>query len=192
MDTKTFLKEFDADRANSRSNGRVRVVYMDGREAVFDSVSQVAGNPRGSMIHKAIRKNGPVPFLGIKSVSMISRKPPRTPSGDVERIRTKLMDRPIDERQAHLNLSEPCIPITKKMTARNVRYYVGDLLARFLGTPRFLRPTLACHACHNSTCRNPRHIYWGTYKENYADAVADGALKSEGGKFVGRVKATDR
>jgi len=34
---------------------------------------------------------------------------------------------------------------------------------------------LVCHACHNSKCSNPNHLYWGTSSENCLDARNNGA-----------------
>ena len=36
---------------------------------------------------------------------------------------------------------------------------------------------LACHRCNNKKCVNPDHIYDGTYKSNFEDAVRCGATK---------------
>jgi hypothetical protein len=33
---------------------------------------------------------------------------------------------------------------------------------------------LALHRCNQPLCYNPQHLYWGTRKQNAADAVADG------------------
>lgn len=35
---------------------------------------------------------------------------------------------------------------------------------------------LACHTCHNRKCCNPNHLYEGTYKNNYDDAVQRGTM----------------
>jgi len=74
-------------------------------------------------------------------------------------------------RQAHLILTEPCIE-----RGGNSENYRG-LLAHLLNTsiPSGQRVHL-CHACHNSRCGNPNHLYWGTPKENTQDRMANGDL----------------
>ena len=34
----------------------------------------------------------------------------------------------------------------------------------------------ACHSCGNKKCINPRHVYWGTRKNNYDDAIEIGEM----------------
>jgi hypothetical protein len=73
------------------------------------------------------------------------------------------------QRQSHLKLDEPCIE-----RGGNSENYRG-LLAHLLDTsiPKGQRIHL-CHACHNSKCGNPHHLYWGTSKENTADRMTNG------------------
>jgi hypothetical protein len=71
-------------------------------------------------------------------------------------------------RQDHLNLDDPCLE--RGGISTNHR----GVLAQYLNTPIYGRPADLCHACHNDKCSNPKHLYWGTRKENVADARSNG------------------
>lgn len=75
------------------------------------------------------------------------------------------------ERQAHIDLSDNCIEI-----GGNSPRFRG-LLAHHLKTtiPKGMKVHL-CHACNNDKCSNPNHLYWGTPRENYFDAIAKGTM----------------
>lgn len=75
----------------------------------------------------------------------------------------------LSDRQAHLKLNEDCVE-RETSTKYNGNEYRG-LLAHILNTtiPTGMQ-IHACHACSNSKCGNPNHLYWGTVKENKADA----------------------
>lgn len=80
------------------------------------------------------------------------------------------IQRPLADRRAHLKLTEACVEIGTTYS----REYRG-LLAHFLKTTLPLKKeAVLCHACHNSGCSNPRHLYWGTFSDNLNDAVANG------------------
>lgn len=79
-------------------------------------------------------------------------------------------------RQIHLKLDEPCLE--RGGDSENFR----GLLAYYLETtiPAGHKIHL-CHACNNGKCSNPKHLYWGTSRENIQDAIASGAKKSRKG-----------
>lgn len=78
---------------------------------------------------------------------------------------------PQTERQNHINLSESCLE--RGGISTNHR----GVLAQFLNTPIYGKPADLCHACHNDKCSNPRHLYWGTRKENITDSKNNGTWK---------------
>ncbi len=60
-----------------------------------------------------------------------------------------------------------------------------------LGEPPEDKP-LALHApgaCHNRSCFNPRHLYWGNQKDNRADTIIDGTEVR--GEKHGKAKLTE-
>lgn len=71
---------------------------------------------------------------------------------------------PKEERQEHLKLDEPC-------TERGGQsMYLKGLLAHIHNTTIPSGKKIhVCHACHNSACSNPNHLYWGTASENALD-----------------------
>jgi hypothetical protein len=75
------------------------------------------------------------------------------------------------ERQLHLDLNDRC-----KERGGNSTNHRG-VLAQYLDTPIYGRPADLCHACHNDKCSNPKHLYWGTRKENTQDAINNGTFK---------------
>lgn len=46
--------------------------------------------------------------------------------------------------------------------------------------------------CHNRACFNPRHLYWGSQKENMDDKIIDGTNKHAIGEDHGRAKLTEK
>jgi len=84
------------------------------------------------------------------------------------------IQRPIEERQHHLDLGEACIEIGGRLSTE-----FRGLLAHCLKTtiPNNGK-ILLCHGCGNGKCSNPRHLYWGTHGENLRDAFEHGARKS--------------
>ena len=63
-------------------------------------------------------------------------------------------------RCAHLQLSEQCCERGGNSTNHK------GVLAQFLNTTIPSGRILLCHACNNDKCSNPKHLYWGTDKEN--------------------------
>jgi hypothetical protein len=76
-----------------------------------------------------------------------------------------------DVRTAHLQLDEECIERGGNSTVHR------GVLAEYLNTNLPSKVDL-CHACHNDKCSNPKHLYWGTRKENVQDAKSIGHWKS--------------
>jgi hypothetical protein len=70
----------------------------------------------------------------------------------------------LEVRQQHLNLNESCI------YRGGYSYQFRGLLAHYLDTtiPNG-HQAHAAHACHDSECCNPNHLYWATASENCKD-----------------------
>jgi hypothetical protein len=73
---------------------------------------------------------------------------------------------PKAERQKHIDLTEAC------MERGGISTQHRGVLVQYLDLTFPQGRTLLCHACGNGGCSNPRHMYWGTDKENI---VEDGA-----------------
>jgi hypothetical protein len=73
---------------------------------------------------------------------------------------TEFITRTREERRKHLNLSEPCCERGGNSTNHK------GVLAQYLDTTIPSGRILLCHACNNDKCSNPKHLYWGTDKEN--------------------------
>jgi hypothetical protein len=67
---------------------------------------------------------------------------------------------PREDRRAHLNLEELCCERGGNSTNHK------GVLAQYLDTTIPSGRILLCHACNNNKCSNPKHLYWGTDKEN--------------------------
>ena len=76
----------------------------------------------------------------------------------------KYISLPKKERQKHLDLSTPCIE-----RGGNSTNYRG-VLAQYLDTViPMARSAILAHACNNSKCSNPKHLYWATDRENIVE-----------------------
>ena len=112
--------------------------------------------------------------FGIKSVSYEYINDPAT-----------YMDKPIDERQAHLDMSTDCDFEWRDqdISCSGKSYAIRRHLGKFLGTGDVIKynngtkieSAHAAHYCHNGPrsheigCKNVLHIYWATRIENYKD-----------------------
>lgn len=65
-----------------------------------------------------------------------------------------------EERKAHIDLEEPCLERGGNSTNHK------GVLAQYLDTTIPSGRILLCHSCNNERCSNPKHLYWGTDKEN--------------------------
>jgi hypothetical protein len=77
------------------------------------------------------------------------------------------------ERTKHLDLSTECREVGGNSTA------FKGLLSHELGvTIPSSSKILLCHKCHNGKCSNPKHLYYGTPKENIEDQKENGTWMS--------------
>jgi len=70
-----------------------------------------------------------------------------------------------EERRAHLDLDDSCCERGGNSTKHK------GVLAQYLDTTIPSGRILLCHACNNSKCSNPKHLYWGT---DYDNIIIDG------------------
>jgi len=77
-----------------------------------------------------------------------------------------------EERQSHLDLNENCIEIG----GHSSTCFKGLLAYHLQTTIPTRNKIVLCHACNNQKCSNVKHLYWGTYRDNYDDYIATGAL----------------
>jgi hypothetical protein len=73
---------------------------------------------------------------------------------------TEFITRSREDRRNHLCLTEPCCERGGNSTNHK------GVLAQYLDTTIPSGRILLCHACHNAKCSNPKHLYWGTDKDN--------------------------
>jgi hypothetical protein len=83
-----------------------------------------------------------------------------------------------ENRTAHLQLDEACIERGGNSTVHR------GVLAQYLNTNLPSKVDL-CHACHNDKCSNPKHLYWGTRKENVNDMMVNRKIHGRGDKSIG-------
>lgn len=80
-------------------------------------------------------------------------------------------------RSNHLDMNEPCIERGGNSTVHR------GVLAQYLSTNMPDKIDL-CHYCGNGKCSNPKHLYWGTRKENIEDSKRHGTWKSGWNQMV--------
>ena len=73
---------------------------------------------------------------------------------------TEFINRSREERRKHLDLGEPCCERGGNSTNHK------GVLSQYLDTTIPSGRILLCHACNNSKCSNPKHLYWGTDHDN--------------------------
>jgi len=81
-----------------------------------------------------------------------------------------------ETRRRFLKLDEPC---TIRGHIKNSAYLIG-LLAHHLDTtiPVSGYKIHVCHACNNSQCCNPNHLYFGSPRDNTQDAIEAGGHRT--------------
>jgi hypothetical protein len=86
----------------------------------------------------------------------------------------EFINRTREERRIHLQLDDACCERGGNSTNHK------GVLAQYLDTTIPSGRILLCHACHNAKCSNPKHLYWGTDKDNLAIDRAEqpGGFKS--------------
>ena len=85
-----------------------------------------------------------------------------------------------DNRTAHLDMSELCIERGGNSTVHR------GVLAQYLDTNVPNKIDL-CHNCGNGKCSNPKHLYWGTRKENVEDAIRHGTWANRWDRLVEKI-----
>jgi hypothetical protein len=98
---------------------------------------------------------------------------------------SEYLHKPLEIRQAHLDLSEPCLihpckgKTLKMAPLRGQHYKKAGILDEDI--PRI--KAQVCHKCSNSDCRSYFHTYLGSPKENFADRKEQGSYRGEGAWF---------
>lgn len=109
------------------------------------------------------------------------------------------LNKPLGDRQEHIDLAEPCLlhPIkgrVLKMAPLRQQHLDANQVDNDLNN---LSDCHVCHLCDNSECRSYYHTYLGTCKENFADRVLQQSYRGEGewynnGYFEIKITEKDR
>jgi hypothetical protein len=87
--------------------------------------------------------------------------------------------KPYTERTSHLELDTECVEVGGNSTS------FKGLLSYVLGvTIPSSSKILLCHKCHNGKCSNPKHLYYGTPKENIKDQIENGTFRTAWERMV--------
>ena len=95
------------------------------------------------------------------------------------------MNKSLEDRRSHLDLSSDC-----REVGGNSSVFRG-ILSITLNTTMNYSLAYCCHACNNDKCSNPKHLYWGTPKNNVMDCREVGRLKSFHQKCVDKFGETE-
>ena len=90
------------------------------------------------------------------------------------------LEKDLQERLKHIDVDSACIERGGNSTVHR------GVLAQYLNTNIPTGIDL-CHYCGNGSCSNPKHLYWGSRKENVADSVRHGTWSNSWDRLVGRV-----
>ena len=78
-------------------------------------------------------------------------------------------------------------PVIRDENGKRIR--VGRLMLVRNGKPKPSEKHIACHACDNSACVNPAHLFWGTVKDNAIDASRKGRSNKPTGEHLEKIKS---
>jgi hypothetical protein len=70
---------------------------------------------------------------------------------------------PKEIRQTHIDITAPCVDRGGNSTNHK------GVLAQYINSDIPSGRILLCHACGNEKCSEPRHLYWGTDRENIVE-----------------------
>ena len=95
---------------------------------------------------------------------------------------SEYITKPLEERQTHLDLTQPCLlhpvkgRVFKMRTLRQQHYDKHSIEDDLVS----LSDCHVCHLCENQDCRSYYHTYLGTSKENFTDRILQKSYRGEG------------